>query len=222
MGLIGSPDVERHLGDLGHEAMSPVAVAIDGELVRTLAYADPIRPESASVIERLREKGIRHIAMLTGDHSRVAARVAEKVGISNLVADALPRDKVAYVKDLQQRGFRVAVVGDGINDSPALAHADVGIAVSGGADVAEATAHIVLLNGGLWKVPLALDISRQALDLIEQNWKIISVPNTVALGLAVFGAIGAGAATLLSNGSALLATANALRPLMAREPLHER
>jgi cation-transporting P-type ATPase C len=160
--------------------------------------------------------------MLTGDHSRVAARVAEKVGISNLVADALPRDKVAYVKDLQQRGFRVAVVGDGINDSPALAHADVGIAVSGGADVAEATAHIVLLNGGLWKVPLALDISRQALDLIEQNWKIISVPNTVALGLAVFGAIGAGAATLLSNGSALLATANALRPLMAREPLYER
>lgn len=214
-----SADVQRHLYELGREAMSPVCVAINGELVGTLAYADPIRPESADVVEQLRGKGIRHIAMLTGDHSHVATRVAQAVGISDLVADALPRDKVTYVKDLQQQGYRVAVIGDGINDSPALAHADVGIAISGGADVAEATAHVVLLNGGLWKVPLALDISRKALDLIEQNWRIISIPNTVALGLAVFGAIGAGAATLLSNGSAILATANALRPLMARGPL---
>jgi Cu2+-exporting ATPase len=214
--------VHRHLNEIGHEAMSPVCVAINGELVGTLAYADPIRQESAEVIEHLRKRGIRHIAMVTGDHSRVAARVAGAVGISDLVADALPQDKVAYVKDLQGKGHRVAVVGDGINDSPALAHADVGIAVSGGADVAEATAHVVLLNGGLWKVPLALDISREALHLIEQNWRIISVPNTVALGLAVFGAIGAGAATLLSNGSAILATANALRPLMAGAPLPEK
>jgi len=212
-------DVQRHLYELGREAMSPVCVAINGELVGTLVYADPIRPESADVVEQLRGKGIRHIAMLTGDHSHVAARVAEAVGISDLIAEALPRDKVAYVKDLQQKGYRVAVVGDGINDSPALAHADVGIAISGGADVAEATAHVVLLNGGLWKVPLALDISREALELIEQNWRIISIPNTLALGLAVFGAIGAGAATLLSNGSAIFATANSLRPLMARGPL---
>lgn len=214
--------VHRHLNEIGHEAMSPVCVAINGDLVGTLAYADPIRQESADVIEHLRERGISHIAMVTGDHSRVAARVAGSVGISDLVADALPQDKVAYVKDLQRKGHRVAVVGDGINDSPALAHADVGIAVSGGADVAEATAHVVLLNGGLWKVPLALDISREALHLIEQNWRIISVPNTVAMGLAVFGAIGAGAATLLSNGSAILATANALRPLMASAPLPEK
>lgn len=210
-----SAAVRQHLNAIGHEAMSPVCVALNGELVGTLAYADPIRPESAGVIERLRQRGIKHIAMLTGDHSRVAARVAEAVGISALVADAMPRDKVAYVKDLQRQGYRVAVVGDGINDSPALAHADVGIALSGGADVAEATAHVVLLNGGLWKVPLALDISREALQLIQQSWRIISVPNTVALGLAIFGGIGAGMATVLSNGSAILATANGLRPLWA-------
>lgn len=211
-----STAVRAHLNDIGHEAMSPVCVALNGELVGTLAYADPIRPESGGVIEHLRRRGIKHIAMLTGDHSRVAARVAETVGISNLVADALPRDKVAYVKDLQRQGYRVAVVGDGINDSPALAHADVGIAISGGADVAEATAHVVLLNGGLWKVPLALDISREALGLIKQSWRIISVPNTVALGLAVLGVIGAGVATVLSNGSAILATANGLRPLWSQ------
>ena len=81
--------------------------------------------------------------------------------------------------------------------------------------MAEATAHVVLLNGGLWKVPLALDISREALQLIQQSWRIISVPNTVALGLAIFGGIGAGMATVLSNGSAILATANGLRPLWA-------
>ncbi|MGE0273819.1 MAG: heavy metal translocating P-type ATPase [Nitrospiraceae bacterium] len=211
--------VKRHLNEIGHEALSPVCVAVNGELVGTLAYADPVRQESADVIQHLRDRGINHIAMLTGDHAPVAARVAAAVGISDFIADALPGDKVAYVQELQRKGFRVAVVGDGINDSPALAHADVGIAVSGGADVAEATAQVVLLHGGLWKVPLALDISRDALDLIQQNWKIISVPNTVALGLAVFGAIGTGAATLLSNGSAILATANALRPLMASASL---
>jgi Cu2+-exporting ATPase len=211
--------VKHHLNEIGQEAMSPVCVAVNGELVGTLAYADPVRQESADVIQHLRDRGIGHIAMLTGDHAPVAARVAAAVDISDFIADALPGDKVAYVQELQRKGFRVAVVGDGINDSPALARADVGIAVSGGADVAEATAQVVLLNGGLWKVPLALDISREALDLIHQNWKIISVPNTVALGLAVFGAIGTGAATLLSNGSAILATANALRPLMASASL---
>lgn len=205
--------VRQHLGEIGREAMSPVCVAVDGELMGTLAYTDPVRSEAAGVVEHLRRKGVREIAMLTGDHSRVASRVAATVGISDVLADALPGDKVAYVKDLQRRGYRVAVVGDGINDSPALAHADVGIAMSGGTDVAEATAHVVLLNGGLWKVPLALDISRDAVELIAQNWKMISVPNTVALGLAVFGGIGAGLATVLSNGSAILATANALRPL---------
>jgi Cu2+-exporting ATPase len=205
--------VRRHLGEIGQEAMSPVCVAVDGELVGTLAYADPLRSEAATVVKHLRENGVRQIAMLTGDHPQVATKVAAAVGISDFIADALPGDKVAYVKDLQRRGYRVAVVGDGINDSPALAHADVGIAVSGGADVAEATAHVVLLNGGLWKVPLALDISRDAVDRIAQSWRIISLPNTVALGLAVFGSIGAGVATLLSNGSAILATANALRPL---------
>jgi heavy metal translocating P-type ATPase len=215
-------DVQRHLNEIGHEAMSPVCVAVNGELVGTLAYADPIRQESADVIQHLRDRGVNHIAMLTGDHSPVAARVANAVGINDFVADALPGDKVAYVKDLQQKGHRVAVVGDGINDSPALAHADVGIAISGGADVAEATAQVVLLNGGLWKVPLALDISRETLRLIEQNWRIISIPNTVALGLAVFGTIGAGMATVLSNGSAILATANSLRPLMASASLPKR
>jgi len=153
--------------------------------------------------------------MLTGDHEDVARRVAATVGLTDVVAEVLPGDKVQAVKRLQDRGYTVAVIGDGINDSPALAHADVGIAIGGGADVAEATAPVVLLNGGLWKVPVAIDISRECMALIRQNWTLISIPNTVALGLALVGALGAGAATVLSNGSAILGTGNALRPLMA-------
>jgi cation transport ATPase len=102
-----------------------------------------------------------------------------------------------------------------MNPPPARAHADVGIAIGGGADVAEATAPVVLLNGGLWKIPVVIDISRECMTLIRQNWTIISVPNTVALGAALVEGIGVGAVTVLNNGSAILATGNALRPLMA-------
>jgi Cu2+-exporting ATPase len=187
---------------------------VDGEIIGLIVYADPICPEAPEVIRELKALGIKDIVMLTGDHGGVARRVAETVGISRYVSEVMPEQKVSVVKTLQEQGHRVAVIGDGINDSPALANADVGIAVAGGADVAQETAQVVLLNGGLWKVPLAIEISREAMELIRQNWSIISVPNTLALGLAFVGLIGPGAATLLSNGSAILATGNALRPLL--------
>jgi manganese/zinc-transporting P-type ATPase C len=166
------------------------------------------------VIRALRQRGIKEIVILTGDHPAVAKRVAEALGISRYVADIFPEGKVEAVKKLQEEGYKVGMIGDGINDSPALAQADVGIAVSGGTEVAQETAHVVFLRGGLWELPLILDIARESMSLLQQNWNLILIPNTMALSLAFFGVLGPIGSTLISNGSALLATANALRPLL--------
>jgi manganese/zinc-transporting P-type ATPase C len=152
--------------------------------------------------------------MLTGDHVEVAQRVAQSLGIERYVAEALPEHKAKLVRTLQAKGHTVAVVGNGINDSPALAQANVGISVHNGADVARETAHLAPLKGNLWKIPLAINIAREAMDLIRQNWDFVFYPSTAAIALALPGIIGPVGATLISNGSAVLAAANALRPLI--------
>jgi len=194
-------------------AGSPVFVSRDHELVGVLFYADPVRPESAAVVAALRERGVRDVVMVTGDDARTAAAVAGPLGIEHWVAGALPAEKVDLVRTLQREGRRVAVVGDGINDSPALSQADVGIAVCGGTDLARTAAHVVLLEGNLWNLVRAVDVSRRAIALVEQNWQIIASLNTAAIGLSVLGITGPVGATIVSNGSAILASLNALRPL---------
>jgi Cu2+-exporting ATPase len=203
-------DIRRTSG----RGFTPVCLAVDGELVGILACADPLRSEAGNVVGALRRQGIKEIVMLTGDHPDVARSVAEAVGIASYEAGLFPDAKLEAVKRRQAQGRKVAVIGDGINDSPALAQADVGIAVSGGADVAQETAQIVLLRGGLWKIPLAFEIAHEAMSLIRQNWAIISVPNTVALVLALSGLLSPVGATMISNGSTILAAGNALRPLV--------
>jgi P-type Cu2+ transporter len=212
-GLTITGNVERRLREIEEQAVSPLCVAVDGEIIGLLSYADRIRSESAQVIGELRSRGIKEIILLSGDHRNVAERVGQTLGVDRVIAEAFPGEKADIVKKLQGEGRKVAVVGDGINDSPALAHADVGIAVEGGTDVARETAHVTLLHGGLWKIPVAIDISREAVGLIKQNWQIISIPNTLALGLAAVGLLGPIGTTLLSNGSAIVATFNGLRPV---------
>ena len=136
----------------------------------------------------LRDRGIREIVMLTGDRAPVAEAVAQRVGIEHYVAEAFPADKLAMVKQLQEEGYTVAVVGDGINDSPALAQADVGIAVNGGTALAQETADVVILQGDLEKLIEAIEIAREGVALIRQNWDMIRIPNTIGLGLAFAGA----------------------------------
>lgn len=214
LGIDVPDEAQRDLTRFGEQAVSPVCVAMDHRVIGLIGYADQIRSEAASVVQGLRDLGVKEIVMLTGDHPDVAAHVAKQVGITRYAADVLPERKLEEVQALQRRGYRVAFIGDGINDSPALAHADIGIAVKGGADVAQDTAHVVLLNGDLENIPMAITLARDAVDLIHQNWNIIAVPNTVALALACCGVLGPGAATLLSNGSAIFATGNSLRPLL--------
>jgi Cu2+-exporting ATPase len=213
-GVKCEPQAQQLLQRFEQQSISAICVAVDGKLKGIIGLADPVREEAAAVISALRDRGVRQIVMLTGDHPAVAKRVADTLGIQSYVADVLPEGKVEAVKDLQREGYKVGVVGDGINDSPALAVADVGIAVNKGTDVAQETAHVALFKGNLWKIPAAIDIARESLSLVRQNWQLIAIPNTAALGLSFIGLLGPVGATLISNGSTILAAANALRPLM--------
>ncbi|MBL6652876.1 MAG: HAD-IC family P-type ATPase, partial [Reyranella sp.] len=145
----------------------------------------------------------------------VARAVSRKLGLSGEFADLMPADKAEAIKELQRRGDTVAMVGDGINDSPALSFADIGIAMKHGADIAHESAHVVLMDDSLWKVVKAIEISRDAVSLIRQNYVIVAGLNTLALALALPGGLITPTMTaILSNGSAIVATINGMRPML--------
>jgi heavy metal translocating P-type ATPase len=190
-------------------------VAVDGELAGRVAYADEIRPESPDVIRHLHALGVRDTVMLTGDNGVVAGAVRRRLGLTSHLADLLPADKVDAIRQLQRDGRVVAMVGDGINDSPALSYADVGIAMKHGADITHESADVVLMEDSLWKLVKAIEISRGAVGLIKQNYAIVAALNALALGLALPGGLVSPAVTaVISNGSAILASMNGLRPML--------
>ncbi|XXX79089.1 heavy metal translocating P-type ATPase [Sorangium sp. So ce134] len=196
-------------------AKSLLFLAVDGQHVATIAYRDAIRAESRATIRSLRERGIDDIVMLTGDSREVARQVSLELGITRYFAEMLPEDKAEITRRLTQEGRTVAVVGDGINDSPALSYADIGISVSAGAEIARETAGVVLVEDDLSKLVEAIDISRGAMRIIHQNFSMILAVNAVAYALSIPGLLNPVAATLMNNGSAVLACVNGLRPLMA-------
>jgi Cu2+-exporting ATPase len=194
---------------------SSLYIAVDGKLAGLVAYEDRIRPESRQVIETLYGMGIRDTIMLTGDNSAVADAVGKRLGLTRQIANMLPSDKAEVIQQLQRDGRLVAVVGDGINDSPALSFADVGVAMKHGADITHESADVVLMEDSLWKLVQAIELSRDAVRLIKQNYGIVAVMNTVALGLTLPGGLISPAVTaVISNGSAILASLNGIRPLL--------
>jgi Cu2+-exporting ATPase len=214
---ISTRKAKTYLGDaerLGHIVL---LVALDEVLIGVIACSDEPRPEAAAVIAGLRKRGVNDIVMLSGDRDGVARRIARLVGIDRVFSEVLPKDKADIVRTLRATAKGpFAMVGDGVNDSPALAQADVGISLVDGADIARAAADVVLMEEGLHLLLPAIDISRDALALVRQNYTLIAGANTLALALAIpSGLMSPMACTLLSNGSALLATMNAMRPLLA-------
>jgi Cu2+-exporting ATPase len=192
-------------------------VAINDSLMGAISCSDEPRPEAAAVVAGLRARGVHEIVMLTGDREGVARRIARSVGIHTVYSEVLPQDKADIIKTLRAANGTFAMIGDGVNDSPALAQADVGISLIDGADIARAAADVVLMEDGLHRLLGAIDISRDALALVRQNYQLIAGANTLALALALpAGWVSPAACTLLSNGSALLAAMNAMRPLLAR------
>ncbi|MCL2243151.1 MAG: heavy metal translocating P-type ATPase [Treponema sp.] len=202
---------------LAEEGKTPVFVACNGRAAGIIAVADVIKRNSRAAVEKLRDMGI-DAALITGDNSKTAAAIAKQAGIDRVLSEVLPRDKAAEVKKLQNEGRKVAMVGDGINDSPALAQADVGIAIGSGTDVAIESADIVLMRSDMMDVCAAINLSRRTLHVIKQNlfwafgYNALGIP--IAAGvLYIFGGpllnpMFAAAAMSLSSVSVL---ANALR-----------
>jgi P-type Cu2+ transporter len=169
--------------ELAAAGRTVVHVAVDGEMAGLLAIADAIRPSAQATIAALRELGVEPV-MLTGDNRATAEQVAAEVGIQTVIAEVLPGDKAAKVKELQQQGKKVAMVGDGINDAPALAQADVGIAIGAGTDVAVETADVVLMKSDPADVGIAIEISRATVRKMKQNLAWAAGYNLTAIPIA--------------------------------------
>jgi Cu2+-exporting ATPase len=199
--------------ELAEQGESLAYVAIDQKFSALIAYKDQIRSEAAHAISQLKRLGIKKLVMATGDGEQVATMIARTAGITDVLSRAFPEQKAELVKQLKAAGYTVAVIGDGINDSPALAHADVALSLHGGTEAAQHGSDIVLTDGDLRRLPEAVKIARSAMGLVRQNLSLAMVPNSVGLFLAAVGLVGPAGSTLLNNGSAIAAALNSLRPL---------
>ncbi|MFP5077562.1 heavy metal translocating P-type ATPase [Rhizobium sp. YIM 134829] len=204
-------EIEAQIAVLNEAGKTVSILAVDGRPVGALAMRDDPRPDARTALAALKQRGVETL-MLTGDNARVAAAVGADLGIA-VRADLLPADKQRIVLDLKAQGRRVAKVGDGINDAPALAAADVGIAIGGGADVALETADAALLQARVGDVPALIDLSRRAMANIRQNIAVALGLKAVFLVTTLVGLTGLWPAILADTGATVLVTMNALRLL---------
>jgi Cu2+-exporting ATPase len=181
-GLSTGPLSEQHEA-LATEAKTPIFVAVDGQLAGLVAVADVIKPSAKQTIDQFKQQGIEPV-MVTGDNERTAAAVARELGIGRFEAGVLPEHKARHVAALQQGGKRVAMVGDGINDAPALAQADIGIAIGAGTDVAIETANVVLMKSDPLDIHRAIKLSSETVRKMKQNLGWASIYNILAIPIA--------------------------------------
>ena len=209
---LGNDEIANVLKRFEHDGKTAVVVATEREAVGVVAIADRIRPGAADAIRALRAAGVRRTIMLTGDNAGTARAVAAQAGVDEYRAGLLPDDKVRMVRELEASGQKVAFVGDGVNDAPALAAASVGIAMgAAGTDVALETADIALMGDDLAKVALAMRLSRRTLTIIKQNVAFALAIKAVFLVLAVTGIATLWMAVAADMGGSLLVVANGLR-----------
>ena len=218
-GVTWTDAIDEQVRGLENEGQTVVPVAVDGRLCGLIALADTPRPEAQGVVAELKRIGVKEVIMITGDNPRTAARIAEKLGITRVYSEVLPQDKLKIVRELQAGGNKVAFVGDGVNDAPALAAAEIGIAMGlAGTDVALETAKIGLMADEIERIPQVIDLSRQALKTIRQNVIFSMSMNVLAVALGGLGIIGPVAGALMHEASALPVLANSARLIGYRKP----
>ena len=181
-GIDAFPLDERAI-TLAQEGKTPMFVAVDGESAGLVAVADTIKPSARETLRRFKEMDIEAV-MITGDNKRTAEAVARELGIERVFSEVLPVDKARYVEQLQREGKQVAMVGDGVNDAPALARADIGIAIGAGTDVAIETAKVVLMRSDPLDVTRAVVLSKATVRKMKQNLVWASVYNVLAIPVA--------------------------------------
>ncbi|UZN04102.1 heavy metal translocating P-type ATPase [Cellulomonas sp. S1-8] len=215
---VATTAVDGAVTALASAGRTPVVVALDDDVLGVIGVADPVRPEAAEAVARLRRAGVREIVMLTGDQQRVADAVGALVGVTTVRAGLLPEDKLDAVRDLQARGHVVAMIGDGVNDAPALAAADVGVAMgAAGSAVAVETADVALMAEDLLRLPHALGLARRTVRVMRQNVAVALVTVAALLAGVLLGGVTMAVGMLVHEASVLVVIANAMR-LLRRAP----
>jgi Zn2+/Cd2+-exporting ATPase len=218
-GIAWADDIDQRTRDLELRGQTVVPVAFGSEVAGLIALADTPRTEARETIAKLKRLGIAEVVMITGDNPRTADLIARELGIDRVFAEVLPQDKLRIIRELQAEGKKVAFVGDGVNDAPALAQADVGIAMGlNGTDVALETADIGLMADEIERIPQVVELSRRSLRTINQNVAFSMSVNLLSVLLGGFGIIGPVVGALMHEFSALPVLANSARLIGVREP----
>ena len=205
-GVVITDDQAAVIRDQGN-GMSPLYLAVDGALVGVIYIEDPIKPSAAKAVEELRALGFKRLVMLTGDHDHTAERIAKEAGLDEYRANMLPEDKHAFVKQLKDEGYNVMMVGDGVNDAPALALADVGIAMGQGTAVAKEVADITLTDGDLASLVTLRRLSVELSHRLDSTFRTVLGLNSLFLALGIAGAITPQTSSLAHNASTIALSA---------------
>lgn len=208
------PEGEEALYENRPEEYSHIYMALDGKLVAIICIQDPLRPEAPQVLKNLRKAGFRNLVMMTGDSEQTAAAVAAKIGVDKFYAEVLPEDKARFVKEAKKSGHRVVMVGDGINDSPALSEADAGVAIAEGADIAREIADITISAHDLQQLVVLKEISTLLMKRVQFNYDFVITFNAGLIGLGVLGILPPATTALLHNGSTIAISLHSMTDLM--------
>ena len=213
------PADEKEKLDAIKPEYSRIYLAIDGMLAAVLCIFDPVRDEASLVMDELHKLGIKNICMMTGDNLKTARAVAEKIGIDEFYAEVLPEDKADYVRKQKELGHKVVMIGDGVNDSPALSEADVGVAIEAGAAIAREIADITISTDNLMRLVTMRKISAALMERIHSNYRFVIGFNSTLIALGLSGIMSPSSSALLHNGSTILTGVKSMTNLLDEQEL---